>query len=387
MTEVMPEDPVIDRSSTCHECSTDLPNDWERVGPVHEYVGGTEGWTNVYYCGDCRETCQRCGTIEHPDYVQYVEETGLYLCSGCHATCYQCGETVDRNARGAYSDRLGDWYCTEHRVNEDDRIRGYGHTRGEIWLRMPDEPSRRADPDRYYMGWELEIGTNVMTAKHVRDWAEEHIGNRDAIVCKEDSSVHGFEIVSQPMTPAYFESLNWESFFEMLDEHHPLTGIGHYDTEPDDHGLHVHIGRVAFGKDDIMIAAYAYLLSQSDQLERIGRRRPTSYCNKVQNPVKVVIAGSEKADVQARRIKAMGIYPGRDAINLTNDQTIEIRAYKSTRNAAEFRAAVRTTYVAAEYVRSLRESRMGLGGKALHWDTFMEWVKVNYPDAYSVMKK
>jgi hypothetical protein len=356
----------------CPTCYRDLhPDEIIRYG----YRNTAEG------CGECLVACGECGTL-HPLADSHDVRDSGHFCEDCVSYCDGCGD-YEVNDRATHSDY--ETYCRRCAPNYGDgSIRGYGHTEGVLWFKT-DEDREEGKSERYYLGVELEIHTDNMTAGPIMDWADQHFGNREAIIGKEDSSVEGFEICTQPMTPRYFEKTDWDSFFQMLNSNYPLP---YGDDEPTSHGLHVHIGRVAFkgpkgDRDDIMVAAFAYLLAQSDHLERIGRRQPTGYCNKVTKPVSVAVVSSGKADKQAERLRQMGLYPGRDAINLGNSNTIEIRAFKSTRSASEFRDAVRVVYAAAEYVRSLRESKIGMSGKALHWSEFSRWVGVEMPEAFA----
>jgi hypothetical protein len=376
MTEVMDEDVEVDEPPvTCTECRGVLS-----VDPIelHTYRS-PDGWATRPYCSDCAPACASCGGHDVLDEMRTVGYT--LLCNECSLGCDGCGEYFhEYDVEYVDYGRDEGYFCQSCRPHQaDGSVRGYGHTRGFHWMKT-DADRLKAKEDRYYLGIELEIGTDAYTGRYIMDWGARNLGHPEAVICKEDSSVEGFEIVFQPMTPEFFEQVNWEDFFEVVNDNHPCpTGF----EESQGHGLHVHIGRRAFGKDDIMTAAYAYLLAQGEHLERIGRRPPTGYCNKVTKPVSAAVISSEKQSVQANRIRANGIYPGRDAINLGNEQTIEIRAFRSTRRADELRDAVRVTYAAAEYVRSLRKSKIGMSGRALHWGEFSKWVKDNYPEAYA----
>jgi hypothetical protein len=252
-----------------------------------------------------------------------------------------------------------------------------------MWLGGPLPKNDKGEHVGYYVGFELEISADVSSgAMEVHAWSDRHM-TAGALDCKHDSSVAGFEIASQPMTPAYFESRNWESFFRMLENEYPT-----YDRrEPYDHGLHVHIGRVAFRRDDVAIAMFCYLLAQDGQkhLTRIARRDPYHYCKRVDKPVSTAIVRSKPYGRQGRRLSASGVYPGRDAINLENRETIEIRSFRSTRNADELRDAVRVVYLAADYVMSLRASGF-VTPRALHWGAFAAWVKINHREAYKSIR-
>lgn len=415
--------------------------------------------------------CGRCGGYAHtvaasdnePESYPDPSRLGRHLCVGCnqymHPACAGCGNPTGRNnthrvtlpdgsrnvlmCNGCvrYCDE-NDHYvhpesiveseydddddtrclvCDARRVSERDQIRGYGRTHPSKWYGGP-LPRVAGKMQGFYLGFELEISTSSRTAKGIRDWEDEHnmSGFFDA---KQDSSVQGFEIATQPFTPEYFETMiedgRLASFFDMLNREYPsLEGTDRdgFGVEPNGHGLHVHIGRIAFAGDDTSLASYAYLVGQDNgaHLQRIGRRRATNYCNTVAAPVKSVIVHTKNESGTGRGLSQEYVDPatgnwvmrtnprnrnqygrltsdrvrvGRDAINLTNGKTVELRAFKSTRNWQELADAIRLTYLPAQYIRSLRPSKKSstLSPTALHWDEFCKWVGANHPDAYPAM--
>jgi len=266
-----------------------------------------------------------------------------------------------------------------------------------MWLGGPLPTDEQGHQQGFYIGFELEISSDTERMRPLRDWSEQHLGSRTALDPKRDGSVEGFEIASMPMTPEFFEDVDWDSFMAMLNEHY-ATFDDSESREPTGHGLHVHIGRIAFERDDVAQAMFSYLIGQDNgsHLERVGRREATSYCEKVAKPLSTALVdlrrktgtGGYQADRIARK---GGAQPGRNAINLTGGDTIEIRAFRSTRDADHLRAAVRMVYLAARYVAALRGSVMAgpfgrtAGGfvspKALHWDQFVAWVETVMPEA------
>lgn len=321
-------------------------------------------------CDECERTCENCG-YEGSSYSgdwEYITYNG-YVCSECVRYCEECGNHY-----------AGEDECCP-RSAYDRGIHDYGHlTDPHLWLGGPLPRNEAGKQIGFYTGVEVEVtAPDDADAEPVYVWAAKHLGSRDAIQCKEDGSVNGFEIVTMPMTPEFFESVNWESFMDMLNREYPLHG-----DEPYRHGIHVHIGRVAFKRDDVAIAAYCYLLSQGEHLERIARRAPYSYCEKVARPVSVSIVRNQPNSRQAQKLANQGVYGVREsAINLKPLNTIEIRAFKSTRKADELRNAVRVTYVAAEYIRSLRVGKAAISPKALHWSEFARWTAAHHPEAFA----
>lgn len=307
------------------------------------------------FCRDCVVPCQGCDDCTNLIGRGTWQYSRGQLCDDCVPRCDNCGQ------------ELGDDEECSNCVN--GQLEGYHHTHAHSWLGGNTAP--------YYLGFELEISADRYNprTKYVKDWAENNLGDTSYISCKHDGSVDGYEIVSQPMTPEFFESMDWESFFDALENVYLV------EREPSAHGLHVHISRSAFPTDSAM-AAFAYLLAKNSQhLERISRRCPTRYCERTYKPVSEAIATSqnqrEKYTKQYRAIYNR-TYITRGAINFSNTATIEIRAGKSTRNAHEFKGQVRLVYVAAEYIRSLHFGNAGLiPAKALEWNSFVAWIETS----------
>ena len=361
------------------------------------------------YCNGCATSCTGCGATR---LMQNMEiHNGLRYCApnanrDCRPACANCGS---RDSYLIYSHYRGESVCDDCRIacsncgcelenDEDDcpncvngSLEYYGHTDPHTWL-----GGCGAD---YYLGVELEISADRYNPRtmYVKNWAESVLGSADNVSCKHDGSVAGYEIVTQPMTHEFFESVDWAEFFRMLEN------VDSTWDEPDEHGLHVHISRTAF-KSDIQLAAFCQLLAGNpDELERVSRREPTGYCRRTDKPVSDVILSrgqheygktnrqlarlDKKRDVERHKRYRTGVglrYLDRGAINLENSATVEIRSGKSTRDWREFETSVRLVYVAAEYVRAIGR---GYNPENLSWSAFMAWVKASeFSYAYDGLK-
>lgn len=375
---------------------------------------------SCFECGSNHPRQQMSNAVHVPNGAR--RNTTQMVCENCRILCNQGGHyvTEDNWNNGNDDEDEGPEMCgvcwTAYERNQY-RIRGYGHTHPTKWFGGP-LPREAGKMQGFYLGFELEISTERRDAREIIEWERAH-GMTGFFDCKSDSSVAGFEIATQPFTPEYFETMvadgRLASFFEMLDRAYPSShgthnGVG---NEPTGHGLHVHIGRIAFQGDDLSLAAYSYLLGQDNgtHLERIGRRAATHYCTRVQRPASTALVWRKQEDGHGRgtrdrwneetqsyevvpaysnqfgRLVSAGVQATRSAINLTNSKTVEIRAFKSTRNPDELAAAIRLVYVGARYVRELRLSkkRQGLSPTALHWSEFCKWVGVEYPDAFAAL--
>lgn len=253
----------------------------------------------------------------------------------------------------------------------------------------------------YFLGVELEISARGgSSAQPIYTWAREN-GAEDLFYCKEDGSVSGFEIVTHPMSPDYFRAFDWAGFFRMLNQTYPLAS----GEECDEHGLHVHISRSAF-KSPVALARWSYLLNRhAEEVYEVARRVPDHWAQRSPHAVRDALAGYLSTEGSRRRYKAQdhwtytdagneirksnateqygllglrkplrGHYPERYRIaNHQNSATVEIRVFKSTRSATEFRQSVGLVIDTAEYVRDLEARREGI--RALTWDRFREYAE------------
>jgi hypothetical protein len=368
----------------CNHCTT--------PGAVNNHIRNyVQGGSYTLLCTRCVNThyatCRECGERAQHD-----------VCDDCGWMCYSCGvrnpESQERYWYGAES------YCDgcqpDPDYDEDDAytgrpgIRPYSHTHPSRWFGGPlpkDEANKQVG---FYLGFELEIGTGLMDGDPIHEWATAN-NLPEFFDCKEDSSVDGFEIATQPFTPEFFERLvkdgRLESFFEMLNSTYPAGQRGNQENAG--HGLHVHIGKVAFARDGVALAAFSYLLGadQGKHLERIARRDPTTYCERVTKPVSMTVVQHKAHGVQRDRLYRGGVFPSRGAINLANRNTVEVRAFRSTRSAEELMSAIRLVYVAAEYVRYLRAASKtrGVDPKLLAWTEFCRWAAFAHPEAFPAL--
>ena len=326
--------PVVSQCPGCHRFSAG-----ENVQPWDE---GVENW-----CRNCSPMCSDCdepGT-GFDDYGR---------CANCEQICNDCGESVyEVDDEGLCSS------C------DAPDLMGYRHTEAHTFLGQDD----------YYLGIELEVSSGCHRSEitATRDLCEEMLGHR-MVDLKEDGSVDGFEMAFQPMSPQFFEDFNWNRFFRGLDD-----AIGPR-REPTRHGLHVHISRTAF--DEVSGPMFVYLMSRLP-LEEIGRREETHYCRKFDKIASALIA---QRGSSAQAVRLYNNRAPRGAINVHPDETIEIRAFRSARTTEHLKDAVRTVYLAAEYVRALRRARLSAASN-LTFDKFLAWIEANRPDLYPTLAK
>lgn len=327
-------------------------------------------------------TCWDCGD-------EY--DTGLYWdhFAGCNAS--GCGEPYcgsHDTCTYCNGDGYDDAWEEDYEYNSDTGIYSYDFKPEPIWFGGPDAP--------YYLGFELEISASNFDTSPITAWCNRHADTAGMLYCKEDGSVNGFEIVSHPMTPEFFDSVDWAGFFAMLEHAYPMSGR----DEPAGHGLHVHVSRTAFPHKSTL-ARWSYLLNRhSDHVCRVARRSFSNWAKFTDYPVKAVlpyersrrrtwyengaaicdqgccferVRVEEVSDGRLTRQYQTTVHPDRyTAVNLTNDHTVEVRVFKSTRKPDEFVSSLHFVVATVEFARTMQPWHATCTSVA--WERFSEYV-------------
>lgn len=336
--------------------------------------------------------CSLCGTRVTPDtaatHFQWCEGHGMHCdhsecpecCSERMTTCDNCGEDYDpeNGVHTGYCDEHDREWCWNQESHCADCVRdermgvfNYSYKPAPVWFGGVGAP--------FYLGFELEISADH-DARPVYEWCEEN-GHADMLYCKEDGSVSGFEIVSHPMTQDYFNSVDWRSFFRMLNQRYPRPIANGRNAEPTGHGLHVHISRTAFGKvnNGAATAFFSYLINKNaDEVKKLARRDST-WGRYTEVPVSSVLRMRPTYPVHrwalggrsapSGRAARSGEYERYHAVNLLNPATLEVRVFRSTRNFRTLMRCVNFVADAAVYAATMQRRHIPLAD-ALLWDTY-----------------
>lgn len=327
-----------------------------------------------------RVECADCGYwfSTSVDQFGYSDFGGhLHTCDNCE---YEyCGEQYTRCPDCGYSDDDG--------YGDVNGIHDYSYRPRPIWFGGRNKP--------YYLGFELEVSSERFNVQPIYDWCTRE-GIPDFLYCKEDGSVEGFEIVSHPMTPEFFDTVRWDSFFTMLNEEYP-TFDG---TEPSGHGLHVHVSRTAFPYQSTL-ARWSYMLNTyQNHVRRVARRTSEHWARFTDKPVTLCLpferAGRNRGQWQigeplacgccfervwiaeplpermTRQFQSYGMPERYQAVNLTNSATVEVRVFKSTRAVEEFVSSLHFVAATVEFVRTMQPWHATK--QATSWETFADYV-------------
>lgn len=359
----------------CVECSQDLDTDeiieldnqiycYDCVDHCNCCDNAVDDLTTVYtreysresreYCVSCieRETfkCDDCEDYHSDNLSQYyIQDTNTVICSGCYENndyfyCSDCDE--------CYSDRSANYtddgiVCDSCYVNhvKSDRIKDYNYD-------PLDDLDFLGNPkDNLYLGLELEVYVSDdlnNTANTVSDLLEGYA------ILKEDGSIStpGFEIVTAPSSLAIHREKITEFFSNNPD----------IDTDDSiDIGLHIHISRKPLTQ--LTIGKMLVFINNPDNQDKI-----------------VAIAGRSSnkwATISPKKITDIKKQTSRyEAINLQNNDTIEVRIFASTVDPKLILARLEFVHCLTVWIKD--QSML-----QLTWNNFTDYVrehKALYPD-------
>lgn len=333
------------------------------------------------WCESCVDndavTCHCCGEYYSEDNydvreVDVYDAGYVYLCDNCRYDNYSYCNICDRYVHDSdsyYDDDEDEYYCPdcwERHQRERRGLQGYGHTCGMRFFKDDGscvESLWGDDSHRLFLGIELETDYNDDAPELACDIID--AVSPEAFCCKRDGSLHseGVEIVSQPATPLWhLNSGKWEDIIRIVREH---GGKSH---DAGTCGLHIHLSKSALTAD----AAYRIdrLFHRfSWQILKFSRRSFASlrWCRLDSDDP---LASIEDLDERKRRWSG-NKYERYDAVNTTNEQTVEIRMWRGTLNRTTLRATIEFTAGLALVCNDLNDTM----AEKLTWPTLLSLIR------------
>ena len=326
----------------CYYCDDEIdPN------TITQWQKEIERECDLDVCHPCGEqnfrNCAECnGTLHRDDMIDGY-------CDECYNELYgECDSCYGTYQRDSYSDNGRCETCNDR----------YSDVIGRDGWDAPDEPWGDAKGGPHYgFEWEVEVDGNLDDgATAVMDRLPE-----DYCILKDDSTIeHGFELCTRPATIAEHKKA-WKGYFA-----NPARQI--YSEKHC--GVHVHISRAPLSQLQIgKMIVFVHGEENHRFIERaIAERHNRTY-----------------ADFKKKRkiTEVMKEYHDRDAVNLDNSRTIELRFFKSTTNELKFwknlefaQALVRFTHNSAHSIREM------------NWKVFKKFVeshKRQWPNLHKVI--
>jgi hypothetical protein len=209
----------------------------------------------------------------------------------------------------------------------------------------------------------------------------EYLNEVKEVYLKFDGSLSsGFEIVTYPASLEYHRTfIPYARMFEKL------TGAGYTAHDNDTCGLHVHIGKTAFGTSErsqsSAIARFVYLTEKfRDPLKVFSRRKDYHYCEFYgSNPEYFGVKEMFK------RVKQYSSKSRHHSVNLQNKNTVEVRFFKGTLNKNTYLASLSLCEFMVLYaVKHKKDDEY----KTLTWENFTSEIdEIKYPELKTYMTK
>ena len=389
----------------CYQCGTIVPRD-----------EATKDYAGDWFCQECADnyltTCDDCGRIVWAEDCYWVDSEGIQICPDCYdasyASCTVCGSIHRVSDMQEYD---GEYYCNRHfeemfttcdecgeiiPIDDAHDIDGYNYCdscyeerRGNIFSWHDDKVRYHINnmPGEDYLnevtiGIEHEVGCYEDRAgEYSNDLyyiMNKERGTYDNIYICTDSSVEGFEIISQPMTIRYFNEVYFPKYLEAFEYMKSKDFNGE-----DEGGMHIHFRIPCLNK--YMVARLNNIIyGTMDDIEiltRISRRTCSSFerwCDahdrKYSTQEILNRFGSPDTSTIYKAVDGRSVALNWDG---NRTETYELRMFNSTMDVQKYLASVEFVIALTDFVRI--DTEFGVYTTLRQFVDYINHNKVKYP--------
>lgn len=303
---------------TCFDCGGKVDKD----SNIHAYIDNNliccNCMDNYKHCSCCNKLCSDTTTINNGDEIcNDCLEEHYFHCEICNeyysndelnevnyiAICDDCF-----HENYFYCERCGELYSYDECASGQTDVCKNCHNEyihDYFYKPSPEFHSLDYESTNFFIGVELEI-----CGRGFGNCATELFEKCPFVYCKEDGSLSedGIEIVSHPATFLYHTTTDdWKNIFEILEVNNmnDITNCG----------LHFHISKDSLNFENMRVLDY-FVNNNADLMEETGGRKLGSYCHQ-----------------RSKDLDSWGLCNNSshgDSVNLSNQNTVEIRFCKST---------------------------------------------------------
>lgn len=243
-------------------------------------------------------------------------------------------------------------------------LRSYSYTPDPLIFRRKHGENQGKVP---FYGMEIEMSSNLTLQ-------EERLGERQGmrdnlLYFKQDGSVEGFEMVSHPMTARWAaENFPWQ-VVEVL---HAAGAT----VRPSENGLHVHVSRSGFNHEAHLYSWIKFWYrNQRNIINRAGRAGGSWGGFNTDHRQGAFAHAKFRAQVRHGSYRGSSPSTGSrySVINLTNENTVEVRICAATTSAQVLRYRFEMVAASVEYTRTLTVKDIVSNG-GWSWDKFVTWL-------------
>lgn len=327
------------------------------------------------FCPRCLSRVFRCptcdGVADLPGYQVVYSlydkelETSLTTCGRCAGRVYPCHTCGRRKDEAEIYQHNGKLVCTECYALATGLSRKRKHNYSPAYYHYSGK-----DKDNLYLGIENEVTVTTygeLNSLSMNKKVDKTMGQimaeygEKVLYFKHDGSIGGepahgttgFEIVFQPHTFRALKTRDWYSLFSM--------GFKRDNTC----GMHIHLSKNSFSTFHLF-KFLNFIYTNNAFIQLTGEREYTHYCTPNN-------AKHTKKDAKAKRFKNRG--PGesfrRQAVNLCNRDTVELRFFANAFTEAGFMKNI-------EFTHALFKFAQGCSAKdATSKSAFLKFVEKN----------
>lgn len=368
-------------------------------------------------CSDCSQTCERCDRIlSTNDDVNWIDEDVIWCqrCTENYANYCDSHEGWTTNHTVHVQDRGQNWCegCSGDVTFCDDCDEYYedgcdqGH--GDVDERIIHDYNYKPDPifhgggngERVFLGIEVEVeaGRNLVDASNYAHRLED----MDIAYLKGDGSLNcGFEVVSHPISHAYWKN-NMQEFFTTMEALRTSDTFPVKSWSTGSCGIHIHVSRAGFGKangEGRGTHQHRFLnliYSNQDLYEALAGRSSDRWASfhdieTIDNEYDEVVGRwVESKPKRSFKNKIHNAYRSErySAVNTKNQHTLEVRIFRGSTNGALIKAHLDLVQASVEYTRTMSVSQVRDG--ALSPNNFIAYVMQNeylYPELIARLAK
>jgi hypothetical protein len=302
-------------------------------------------------------TCYHCDEVYHIDNginVINSRNREVVVCRDCsndyYVECYSCGAIIHIDI-SYYREYDGYSYCEDCYPGDCPEIdcHDYGYKPSPIFHNIGEKVPRT------YFGVEMEV-ENLGDAYYTNDAIydiKKHSNNEELFYIKADGSLNnGFEIVTHPCTLAYHKTrFPWDQIKDTLDSWSC--------SAESTCGLHIHVSKRIYSELDLIkLALFIFNVGNQHYINLIARRKFNSFSSRKN------LEDCKKKDLKYSQSRY-------EAVNFTNDKTVEFRMFKGTIKPEIVIASIEFVDSVTNFVKS---SSIAVVSKEDSWANYISYV-------------
>ena len=334
----------------CDHCKETVDIDYTYTTVNGDIVCDSCFSDHYFVCNNCNEIYHERNSvtvINHRDREVRVCED---CCNENYVECNSC-RAVIHNDISYYREYDDSYYCEDCYPGDCPEIdcHDYGYKPSPIFHNLGEKT-----PKTYY-GIEMEVenlGDAYCTNDAIYD-IKKHSNNEELFYIKADGSLNnGFEIVTHPCTLAYHKTrFPWAQIKDTLDSWSC--------SAESTCGLHIHVSKRIYSELDLIkLALFIFNVGNQHYINLIARRKFNSWSSRKN------LEDCKKKDLKYSQSRY-------EAVNFTNDKTVEFRMFKGTIKPEIVIASIEFVDSVTNFVKS---SSIAVVSKEDSWANYISYV-------------